>query len=84
MEKITNFNGIEHYYCTECNKIHKRTMRKGNKTICCLPFINCKKYAHKLTSNEKWHRDFSKSWDRNVKFQKKEKLPIGLPKRDKR
>ena len=84
MEKITDFNGIKHYFCSRCNKIHKRTMRKGNKTIFCMPFKNCQDYAYKLTSSEKWHREFSQSWNRNIKFQNETKLPIGLPKTDKR
>ena len=71
MEKITEFNGIKHYFCSRCNKIHKKTMRVSNKTVFCMPFKNCQEFAYKLSSTEIWHRQFKHSTEAyNIKKHK--------------
>ena len=78
MKQITDFTHISKYFCTECNRFHRKyTKRKGLKVIG-KPFKNHKEHAVELTSTELWQYQFKSSWDKNLRDQKKNGKAIGL------
>lgn len=69
MDKITDFEGVKKYYCTECEHFHirkyKYKINKLGKRIKTkdTPFFNHKEFAMKLTSTELWNRQMKRSCD---------------------
>jgi len=67
MEKITEFNGINTYYCSKHNKFHikkfKYKIDKNNNRIKTkdTPFYNCQEFAMKLTDTELYNKQFNRS-----------------------
>ena len=71
MIEITDFRRIKKYFCTDCNKFHRKFYtRKGVKEEA-KPFKEHKEYAVKLSSTELWSYQFKKSWRGHVEYQKR-------------
>ena len=78
MKPITDFTNISKYFCTGCNRFHRKyTKRKGLKVIG-KPFKNHKEYAVELTSTELWQYQFKRSWEANKRYQKETGKAVGL------
>ena len=80
MKKITDFRHIKKYFCSECNKFHRKYYTRSGVKIEAKPFKEHKEHAVKLDSTELWNYQFKKSWRRDVDYQEKTNKPIGLPK----
>jgi len=63
MRKITNFDGINKYYCKQHNCFHSKSRKHNGKIITCKPFKECKDYAFKLDTYELFNIQFKKSWN---------------------
>lgn len=67
MNKLNNIEGINKYFCSECNHFHIRKYRykidkNGNRIKTKdTPFFRHKEFAHKLTQSELFNKQFSRS-----------------------
>ena len=80
MDKINDIDGINKYFCSECEHFHIRKYKykfdKFGKTIKTkdTPFFNHKEFAYKLTSSELFNKQFGKSMENyTIKSHKKTK-----------
>jgi len=61
MKKITDFSGIESYFCLR----HKREHHKYRKGKLTKTFKMCKDFAYSLSNTEKFRKSFSRNWNKH-------------------
>ena len=79
--KPVNIYALEHYWCTECGRIHKRYRKSDGKKI--KIYYDHKEYAQKISEAELFRIRFKKGWRKEAAKQKKTGKAVGTPKKDK-
>ncbi|MFH1613302.1 MAG: hypothetical protein ABIB46_06260 [bacterium] len=77
-----DIKGKEWYWCSQCNKVHKRYRKSDGKKI--KIFFDHAQYAQHKTLQEVQMLQFKKRWKELAKEQKRTGKPLNEPKKGKR